>query len=120
MKLYLDDDSVDRLLVRLLRQAGHDVALPADLGIAGREDPVHLRHAIRQQRVLLLKNHEDFRLLHELLMEGRGHHSGILMIREESNPKRNMKPHDIVRAIGKLTAAGVPVADQYTVLNHWR
>jgi hypothetical protein len=31
-----------------------------------------------------------------------------------------MKPPTIVRAIGKLVAAGVPIADEYTVLNHWR
>lgn len=120
MRLYLDDDSVERLLIRLLRQAGYDVALPADLGIAGEADPVHLRHAIRHQRALLSQNYEDFRLLHELLIEGQGHHPGILMVRKESNPKRNMKPHDIVRAIGKLSASGVPIADEYTVLNQWR
>ena len=120
MRLYLDDGIVDRLLVRLLRQAGHDVALPADLGIAGKGDPVHLRHAIRHQRVPLSQNYDDFRLLHELLMEGHGHHPGILMVRKESNPNRNMKRHDIVRASGKLSAAGVPVADEYIVLNHWR
>ena len=120
MRLYLDDDSVDHVLVRLLRQAGHDVALPADLGIAGAEDPTHLQHAIRNRRVLLTRDHDDFRLLHELLMEGQGHHPGILVVRQESKPKRNMKQHDIVRAIGKLSAAGVPIADQYTILNHWR
>ncbi len=120
MRLYLDDNSVDHRLVRLLRQAGHDVALPVDLGIAGTEDPIHLRHAIRDQRVLLTRDCDDFRLLHELLMEGRGHHPGILAVHQESNPRRNMKSHDIVRAIGKLSAAGVPVADEYIILNHWR
>ena len=31
-----------------------------------------------------------------------------------------MKPVDIVRAVGKLEAAQVPVADQQVVLNQWR
>jgi predicted nucleotidyltransferase len=39
------------VLVQLLRVAGHDVLLPADLGIAGAEDPVHLRHAIREELI---------------------------------------------------------------------
>lgn len=120
MRLYLDDNSVDHLLIRLLRQAGHDVTIPVDVGIAGKEDPIHLHHAICDQRVLLTRDCDDFRLLHELLMEGRGHHPGILAIHQESNPNRNMRRPDIVRAIGKLSAAGVPVADQYIVLNQWR
>jgi predicted nuclease of predicted toxin-antitoxin system len=120
MKLYLDDDSIFLVLVQLLRQAGHDVLLPADLGIAGAADPVHLRHAIREQRVFLTHNYDDFRFLHDLLLEGQGHHPGILVVRRDNNPHRDMKPPTIVRAIGNLTAAGVPIADEYTVLNHWR
>lgn len=77
MRLYLDDDSIFSVLVRLLRQAGHDVLLPADLGIAGADDPVHLRNAIRENCVFLSHNYEDFKFLHELLRQGQGHHPGI-------------------------------------------
>jgi hypothetical protein len=59
-------------------------------------------------------------MLHELLREGQGHHPGIFVVRRERNPNRNMKAPHIVRAIGKLSAAGVPVVDEYVVLNHWR
>jgi hypothetical protein len=46
MNIYLDDDSIGGLLVRLLRQAGHDVELPAMQGLAGVDDVVHLtQHA---------------------------------------------------------------------------
>jgi hypothetical protein len=38
MKLYLDDDSVDPLLIRLLREAGHDMRLPAEVGLSGGPD----------------------------------------------------------------------------------
>jgi predicted nuclease of predicted toxin-antitoxin system len=120
MKLYLDDDIASGLLVQLLRHAGHDVLLPADLGLAGTKDPVHLRFAIRERRALVTQNYDDFRLLHELLLEGQGHHPGILVVRLDNDPHRDMKPPHIVRAINKLTAAGVPVADEYIVLNHWR
>ena len=52
MKLYLDDDIAQTLLVRLLRQAGHDVVTPADLGLAGQSDPIHLLQAMREQRAI--------------------------------------------------------------------
>jgi hypothetical protein len=31
-----------------------------------------------------------------------------------------LKPAGIVRAIRNLEAAGVPIADRYIILNHWR
>jgi predicted nuclease of predicted toxin-antitoxin system len=78
MRLYLDDDSALALLTRLLRQAGHDVRVPAEIGMAGDDDPVHLAQAIREDRALLTHNHHDFEDLHNLLMVGAGHHRGIL------------------------------------------
>ena len=47
MNLYLDDDSVAGLLVRLLRQSGHDVTVPADVALAGAMDASHLAWAIK-------------------------------------------------------------------------
>jgi hypothetical protein len=120
MRLYLDDDSARPILVRHLQRAGHDVLLPSDLGLSGSDDPVHLLHAIRQQRVFLSHNYDDFRKLHELLMEGQGHHPGILIVRQDNDPSRDLKPAGVVRAIRNLEAAGVPIADSYTILNHWR
>ncbi len=46
MKLYLDDDTVETHLAKLLRNAGHDVQLPSEVGMVGKPDPVHLTHAI--------------------------------------------------------------------------
>src|SRR5438445_6909515 len=45
MRLYLDDDSVDSSFIRLLRCDGHDVQVPADVGLTGSSDPVHLAYA---------------------------------------------------------------------------
>ena len=42
MRLYLDDDSAGVLLTQFLRQAGHDVQRPIEVGLAGRDDAVHL------------------------------------------------------------------------------
>jgi len=68
MRLYIDDDSVDPSLLRLLRNDGHDVRIPADVGLAGSSDQVHLAHAIRDRRAILTRNHGDFDDLHDLVV----------------------------------------------------
>ncbi len=120
MRLYLDDDSAAALLVRLLRQAGHDVQVPVDAGLAGEDDAVHLTYAVKDDRGLLTGNHRDFRNLHNLLMQAQGHHPGILVVRRDNDPKRDLPPSGIVRAIRNLLAASVPMRDNYVILNHWR
>jgi hypothetical protein len=49
-----------------------------------------------------------------------GGHPGILIVRFDNNPTRDMKSKDIVTAIGKLERSGTPLADQMIVLNQWR
>ena len=120
MMLYLDDDTAASLLATLLRKAGHDVVIPSDIGMSGHPDPAHLKRAIRDARACVSKNYDDFLLLHELILEAAGNHPGILVIRQENNPARDLTPKGIAAAIRKLEAAGVPVANEYIVLNHWR
>jgi hypothetical protein len=120
MMLYIDDDSIARPLIQALRQAGHDVRTPAEAGLSGAHDALHLRQAIRESRALLSRNYDDFEALDWLVREAQGRHFGILMIREDDPKKRKMKSHDIVRALRKLEAAGVTIANEYIVLNHWQ
>ena len=120
MNLYLDDDSADALLVRLLLADGHDVQVPSQVGLAGEEDPTHFMHAIRSGRVLLTHNHDDFKLLHELVMLVAAHHPGILVVRKDNDVARDLRPRGIVRAIGNLASSGVTIEDQFHILNHWR
>jgi predicted nuclease of predicted toxin-antitoxin system len=87
MRLYLDDDSVDPGLIRLLRRDGHDVEVPADVGLAGSSDQVHLAHAIRHRRVIVTRNYRDFEALHDLVaVAGNGHHCGIVVVRFDNHP----------------------------------
>lgn len=121
MRLYLDDDSVDPSLIRLLRRDGHDVQIPADVGLTGSSDQAHLAHAIRDQRAILTRNSGDFEDLHDLVVfAGNGHHGGILVVLFDNNPRNNMSPGDIARAVRKLESAGVAIADSYHALNHWQ
>jgi hypothetical protein len=90
------------------------------VGLVGAQDPVHLTRAIADGRVFLTKNYDDFWLLHTLLMQAKGDHPGILVIRQDNDPSRDLTEKGIVTAIRKLEAAGVPIANEYVVLNHWR
>src|SRR5262249_805844 len=92
----------------------------ADRGLSGAHDARHLQQAIQERRSLLSGNYKDFRFLHDLVLEAQGHHFGVLVVRKDNDPRKDMKPRDIVRAIGKLLAAAVPIGGQYVDLNHWR
>jgi hypothetical protein len=121
MRLYLDDDSVDAGLIRLLRRDGQDVQIPGDVGLAGSSDQVHLAHAIRQRRAILTRNYRDFEALHDLVaIASNGHHGGILVVRFDPNPRNNMSAGDIARAVRNLESAAVSIADSYFELNHWQ
>ena len=120
MNLYLDEDMIDARLIRLLANAGHDVQTPRDAGLMSRSDAVQLSWAIRSTRALLTYNYEDFEELHDLICDANGVHSGILVVRQENNPTRDLTEKGIVNAIRKLEAAGVPIQNEYIILNQWR
>lgn len=120
MRLYLDEDSNRSFLAQVLRQAGHDVQTPAEVGLAGAVDPVQLTQSIHDQRVFLSRNYQDFEVLHLLILRAQGHHPGILIVRRDNAKKRNLSPYDIVRAVRNLHAAGIALVDQYIILNAWQ
>jgi hypothetical protein len=120
MRIYLDDDSAANLLVRLLGQSGCEVQIPSAVGLAGEDDAVHLTFAISDDRAILTGNYRDFLNLHNLIMQAQGHHAGILVVRRDNDPRRDLTPTGIVRAVQNLVAANPTVADKFTILNHWR
>jgi len=100
MRLYIDDDSVDPGLIRLLRRDGHDVQISADVGLTAASDQAHLAHAIRDRRAVLTRNYGDFEDLHDLVVyAAQGHHGGILVVLYDNNPRNNMTSGDIARAV---------------------
>jgi predicted nuclease of predicted toxin-antitoxin system len=120
MNLYLDDDSINPLLVKFLRADGHDVQLPANVGLAGKTDPAHLRYSIKSNRVLLSHNHDDFQALHYLVTESTGHHPGILMVRRDNDVSRDLTPRGIALAVNKIAASGMVLRDKFQIVNQWR
>ena len=120
MNIYVDDNMNKALLTALLRRAGHQVTVPAYVGTAGVSDARHFVFAAINVLVVLTKDREDFEDLHLVVQATHGHHPGVLAVRLSNDASKDMKDRDIVRAIGNLERAGVPVADEFHVLNQWR
>lgn len=120
MKLYLDDDSLDRRMKEQLRKAGHDVLTSVEAGLDGEPDSTHLDRAIREGRVLLSRNHGDFRSLHNLVQTVKGEHTGILLTYYDNNTHKDIKPEGIVHAIKKLEQSQFLYHNQCVNLNDWR
>lgn len=120
MRIYIDEDLASSLLIRLLKNAGHDVHVPSGSGMLGRSDAAQITFAIRDGRVCLTANYDDFEDLHLLIMEVNGNHPGELVVRQENNPTRDLTSKGIVAALRKLESAGAPINNEYIVLNQWR
>src|SRR5438477_5565301 len=99
MRLYLDEDSFDVVLMQSLKAAGHDVVAPQEFGVRGATDPIQMTKAIIESRVFLTRNHDDFVELNELIVASGGHHPGILVVRSDNDPTRDMTPRGVVLAI---------------------
>lgn len=116
MKLLVDEDSQARRLLDALRQAGHDVLSVAELGCNGLPDAQVFAQAQSQGRTLLTHNVADFLAL---ARQADGH-AGVLAVFRDGEPRHTMGYEQIVRAIGALEAAGLPMQGQFHILNHWR
>jgi hypothetical protein len=79
IKLYLDEDTMSRALVRSLRARGFDVLTAGEAGRIHTPDREHLEYATLQNRTIFTFNVRDFAQLHaEYLSTGR-HHTGIIV-----------------------------------------
>ena len=96
--LYLDDDFYSHLRARLLRQAGFDVVVPAQIGTTGSPDSEHLRRSTELGRVLISHNVRDFHRLHTQLVAQDGHHAGIMLFHQ--NPPSSAA--ELVRRIALM------------------
>jgi predicted nuclease of predicted toxin-antitoxin system len=111
----MDEDSQDKILVRLLRRAGHDVITVNEVGLTGQQDPVVLDYARQTLRLLFTFNCDDFQVLHE----ANPNHPGILVVYHNDDFSKDMGFKAIIRAIANLEAANIPLINQFMTLNHW-
>jgi hypothetical protein len=120
LSFYLDDCSDEDLLITLLRHAGHTVISPRQARTVGWYDSDHLDYASRHDFTLITHNPQDFRYLHRMWQAQGLQHSGIFLIYRDNDPSRDMTPVDILRAIDRLIAAGLPINNMVHILNQWR
>ena len=79
IRLYLDEDTINRALIRALRSRNIDVLTAREANLIQVADERHLEHATSLGRTVFTFNARDFARLHaEYLASGR-HHAGIII-----------------------------------------
>jgi hypothetical protein len=120
MICYLDDDVDQDLLIRLGAARSHQLISPRSLGRSGDRDALQFLYAATQRIPIMTRNANDFEALHEFALGIGGHHSGLIIVYDEEDRNKNMRPREIVRALDKLESAAVLLDDQLIALNHYR
>jgi predicted nuclease of predicted toxin-antitoxin system len=109
MRFLIDENLSSPRLGSRLRAQGHDPILAGDVGLLSIADPRVLIWAIGQGLPVLTRDSDDFEALHDLVMAAGGHHTGLLTVRFDSDPRHNMSDRAIGLAITKLEASGLPI-----------
>jgi uncharacterized protein with PIN domain len=103
IRLYLDEDAMDRALVAALRVRGVDVMTPRDAGMMEASDATQLAFVASQQRVLVTRNTSDFCRLHrEWLSVGR-EHSGIVCMKQQQEAL-GIQLRSLLRLVNSMSA----------------
>lgn len=120
MICYRDDDVDQDLLVQLAAARSHNLISPRLVGRSGQQDALHFLYAAAQRIPIMTRNANDFEALHEFGLGIGGHHSGLIVVYDESDRRKNMRPREIVRALSNLESAAVTLDNQLIALNHYR
>ncbi|MBX9878876.1 MAG: DUF5615 family PIN-like protein [Candidatus Obscuribacterales bacterium] len=110
LKLLVDECLIDKLLIAALEKAGHDVVTVTQINLIGSTDSAIFDHAVKDNRLVVTTNCDDFEDLHEAYLEDKRSHPGVLLIYLQNNPKRDLGYKQIVQAIANLEASKIPLA----------
>jgi len=83
IRIYLDEDSVEKSLIAAFRNASFDVVTVADVGRESYADEEQLIWAAQQRRVIYSYNRGDFCRLHSEFMAVQRSHTGIILLRQQ-------------------------------------
>ncbi|HEX6898498.1 MAG TPA: DUF5615 family PIN-like protein [Thermoanaerobaculia bacterium] len=83
IRLYLDEDTMERALLLALRTRGLDVESVLDADRSGYSDLEQLEYAAAHERVPYTNNVGDFHRLHWEFMDSGRSHSGILLVPQQ-------------------------------------
>ena len=79
IRLYLDEDTINRRLVRALRSRELDVLTANEAGLVQVPDQEHLDYATSLNRVVFTFNTRDFAALHAEYVSTDRHHAGVIV-----------------------------------------
>ena len=120
MRILIDENMSSPRLAAAMLAAGHDVEFSTAGGRKSQSDARVMTDAIGQGRLVLTRDYEDYADLHDLVIASGGRHPGILIIRFDDEPSRNLSHRAICTALANLASAGMPIDSQVHVLNQWR
>lgn len=83
IRLYLDEDVLDKDFVQALRSSNMDVVTVTDVGVDGQTDEQQLQYATSQGRVLYSSNMGDFYGLHASYVSQGIPHAGIILVQQK-------------------------------------
>lgn len=116
IRLYLDEDTMDRDLIRALRARGVDAESVLDAGMAGHPDSRQLEYATSVGRVLCTCNIGDFYRLHREYLQAQRTHSGIILV-----PQQRYSIGEQLRRLLDLTSSlsAEEMKDRLEFLSSW-
>ncbi len=83
IRLYIDEDTMSRSLMKGLRARGIDVISVSDEDTVGLDDAAQLELATKLNRVLCTSNTGDFYQLHTEYLEQGKIHAGIIFVSQQ-------------------------------------
>ena len=115
IRLYLDEDTMSRALLRALRSRSVDVLTAQEAGMIQSTDAQHLAYATSLDRVVFTFNVRDFARLHNEHMAAGQHHTGIIV---SDQLQTGIVVRRLLRLIAMRTAAAL--CDSLEYLGNWR
>lgn len=79
IRLYLDEDTISRALIRSLRARQVDLLTAQETNSLGMSDEAQLHFAAQEKRTLFTFNTRDFVQLHQGYLQENKHHAGIIV-----------------------------------------
>ena len=116
IRLYLDEDSMSRALVRALQTRSVDIITALDARMVERDDIEHLDYATVQGRVLYSYNVADFHHLHTSYLAQDKSHAGIILA-----PQQQYSVGEQMRRLLELVAtkSAEEMKDHIEFLQSW-
>lgn len=115
IKLYLDEDTISRALIRALRTRGVDLLTAQEAGKITTPDQEQLEYAISQGRAIFTFNTRDFVILHTDYTTNNREHAGIIV---SDQIQVGLLMRRLLKLIGTVSAA--EMHNRLEFLSNWR